>query len=152
MEYRKLSLPAFCVLGKEGSTDDGADFISALWAEANSRYEEVAHLAVHDESGNIRIWGLMSDMSMSFAPWENGFTKGRYLAGIEVSADTVPPEGWSKWTSPACEYVVTPMDSPDSFPLALEFLSKNGLTLVGAAYDRIIPGEGTFIYLPIKKL
>lgn len=35
-----------------------------------------------DDNGNIcGIWGVMSDFSRSFQPWENGFAKGLYLAG-----------------------------------------------------------------------
>jgi len=152
MDFQKISLPAFSVIGKEGSTDDGPGFIAALWDSANSAFGEVAHLAVHDESGAPMVWGLMSDMSMAFRPWEDNFTKGRYLAGVQVSEDAVPPAGWVKWTSPAYEYVAAPSGAPDSFPKALEYLASNGLSLAGAAYDLTIPGKGMCIYLPIKKL
>ena len=151
MAYERVVLPSFCVIGIEGSTDDGEKFIQALWDKANARFGEVAGLALYDENGAPRIWGLMSDMSMRFAPWENGFTQGRYLAGIEAAPDAEAPEGWSKWVSPAYEYVVCPQDSPDAFPRAIEYLAENGLALAGAAYDRTVPGKGNFIYLPIKK-
>lgn len=152
MTYERVVLPAFCVVGMEGTTDDGADFIQKLWDSANSRFGEVAHLALYDENGAPKVWGLMSDMSMSFRPWEKGFTRGRYLAGIEVSADAEAPAGWAKWISPAYEYIVAPQDGPDAFPRAIEYLAENGLALAGAAYDRTVPGEGSFIYLPVKKL
>ena len=93
----------------------------------------------------------MSDMTHSFHPWEEHFTKGLYLAGIEVSHDTVVPDGWSKWHSPAYEYIIAPA-GPDAFPKAIAYLAENGLELVGAAYDLTIPGEGSYTYLPIKKL
>lgn len=152
MEYKKISLPAFSVIGKEGSTCDGEGFISRLWEKANSAFGEVAHLAAKGEDGTIRVWGLMSDMAMTFRPWEDGFSKGRYLAGIEVSEDAQPPEGWVKWTSPAYEYISAPADSPEAFPRAINYLAENGYELAGAAYDRIIPGMGTYILLPVKKL
>ena len=37
-----------------------------------------------DENGDLAgIWGAMSDFSLSFRPWEEGFSKGLYLAGVE---------------------------------------------------------------------
>ena len=36
--YRKES---FFVIGKEGSTEDGADFVRNLWAEANAHFSEM---------------------------------------------------------------------------------------------------------------
>ena len=152
MAYQRITLPAFSVIGKEGTTLDGQDFVSRLWDSANSAFQEIAHLAAGGENGSIRVWGLMSDMSMKFLPWEDNFSKGRYLAGIEVSADAQPPEGWVKWTSPAYEYISAPADSPDAFPRAIDYLAENGYTLVGAAYDMMIPGEGNYILLPVKKL
>jgi len=152
MAYQRIALPSFCVIGMEGSTDDGADFIQQLWEKANSRFSEVAPLALPDENGAPKIWGLMSDMSLSFRPWEDNFTRGRYLAGIEVAEDAAAPAGWTKWISPAYEYIVAPQDSADSFPKAISYLAESGLTLAGAAYDRTIPGRGGFIYLPVKSI
>ena len=94
----------------------------------------------------------MSDMGMHFRPWEDGFTKGRYLAGVEVPASAEAPAGWAKWISPAYEYLVFPNDAPDAFPRAIKYLSENGLSLAGAAYDRIVPGNGGCIYLPVKSI
>ncbi len=152
MEYERISLASFSVIGKEGSTDDGAGFIDRLWESANSAFHEIAHLAAGGEQEEIRVWGLMSDMEMNFLPWEDGFSKGRYLAGVETVPEAQPPEGWVKWTSPAYEYISVPADSPEAFPRAIKYLSDNGFELAGAAYDRIIPGKGTCILLPVKKL
>lgn len=151
MEYTRITLPDFWVIGREGSTNDGPNFISQLWELANSTFNEVAHLAIPDTNGMPRVWGLMSDMTLSFLPWEERFTKGLYLAGIEVSHDAVAPNGWVKWHSPAYEYIIAPA-GPDAFPKAIAYLAENGLELVGAAYDLTIPGEGSYTYLPIKKL
>lgn len=152
MEYAKTSLPEFWVIGREGSTDDGDGFIGLLWEKANSTFAEVSHLALTGENGSLRVWGLMSDMAMTFRPWEDDFTRGRYLAGVEVPRDAIPPEGWVKWHSPAYEYIVASADAPDAFPRAIEYISANDLSLAGACYDLTVPGEGSYIYLPIKKL
>ena len=80
----KVIKEKFVVIGKEGSTLDGEGFIQKLWDDANSHFSEVAHLAKKDANGGIvGIWGAMSDISRSFKPWEDGFSKGLYLAGVE---------------------------------------------------------------------
>ena len=92
---------AFVVIGKEGSTMDGEGFIQKLWDDANSHFAEVSHLAKRDENGNlVGVWGAMSDFSRSFKPWEEDFSKGLYLAGVECGHDAEAPEGWIKWTIP----------------------------------------------------
>ena len=69
MEY--IIKPAFAVIGMEGSTEDGPDFIPALWEKANSRFHEIATLAKTNPDGSVAgVWGAMSDMSRSFRPWE----------------------------------------------------------------------------------
>ena len=44
----KVIKKAFVVIGKEGSTLDGAGFIQKLWDDANGHFREVAHLAKKD--------------------------------------------------------------------------------------------------------
>lgn len=153
MNYQKIQKAAFSVIGMEGSTDAGPGFIKALWDKANARFSEVAPLAKTGENGMPSVWGLMSDKSRAFKPWQNGFSEGLYLAGVEVEPDAQPPEGWTKWTSPAYEYVVAPMESPDSFAKVIAYIKENGLQLAGAAYDRIDPATGvTWIYAPVQRL
>ena len=94
----KVIKKAFVVIGKEGSTLDGEGFIQKLWDDANSHFSEIAHLAKKDANGKIvGIWGAMSDMSHSFKPWEDGFSKGLYLAGVECIDHAKIPDGWTKW-------------------------------------------------------
>lgn len=94
MEIKKCVKNSFSVIGKEGSTKDGEDFIQKLWTDANSNFAEVASMAKKDEKGNLLgIWGTMSDLSRSFNPWEDNFTKGLYLAGIEVMDNAQAPQG-----------------------------------------------------------
>ena len=72
MKIEKRSKPSFSVIGKEGSTSDGQDFIQKLWENANSHFNEVQALAEKDEHGNlVGIWGAMSDCTRSFMPWED---------------------------------------------------------------------------------
>ena len=145
---------AFVVIGKEGSTADGQGFIQRLWEDANGHFGEVAPLAKKDESGNlVGIWGAMSDCSRSFRPWEEDFSKGLYLAGVECVDDAQAPEGWTKWTVPGYEYLRVEMDHPDTFSEALDYLAANGLSLAGAIHDFTNPSDGkNYMFFPVRKL
>lgn len=150
----RIIKPAFAVIGIEGSTEDGPGFISGLWNEANSRFGEVAHLAKTNPDGTLcGIWGAMTDMSRSFRPWEDDFSRGLYLAGVEVHDDAQPPRGWARWDVPGYEYLRVTNDAPDVFPRTLETLTREGLPLAGAVHDFTDPATGTgYMLFPIRKL
>lgn len=154
MKIEKCMKPSFSVIGKEGSTDDGAGFIQKLWNDANSHFDEVSHLAKKDEKGNILgIWGAMSDCSRSFLPWENGFSKGLYLAGIECADNAEAPEGWTKWVIPGYEYIYVENDAENKFQQVIEYLKENNIALVGAAHDYNCPETGKgYLFFPIGKM
>lgn len=150
----RIIKPAFAVIGMEGSTADGPGFIAALWEKANSRFPEAAALAKTREDGALcGVWGAMSDMSRSFQPWEDGFTRGLYLAGVEVRDDAQPPQGWTRWDIPGFEYVRVESDAPDVFPRTLEALAAQGLSLAGAVHDYTDPATGKgYMLFPIRRL
>lgn len=151
---KHITLPAITVIGKEGSTKDGEDFIARLWNEANSHFGEIAPLTKRNLQGQlVGIWGAMSDMSRSFRPWQNNYREGLYLAGAACRDDAEAPRGWVKWVLPASEYVFIPNTQPETFFYGLELLKEEGLELVGAAYDFTDPLSGKmYIYYPIKRL
>jgi len=69
MDYQRCLMDSFSVIGKEGSTNDGKDFVQRLWKDANTHLNEVAELYKKDEHGNpVGFWGAMSDFSHSFMP------------------------------------------------------------------------------------
>ena len=150
----RIIKPAFAVIGMEGSTEDGPGFIQALWEKANSRFGEVAHLAKTNPDGSLcGVWGAMSDMSRSFHPWEDDFTRGLYLAGVEVVDNTQPPEGWVRWDIPGYEYIRVENNAPDIFPRTLQALAEQGLSLVGAVHDFTDPSTGkAYMLFPIRAL
>lgn len=154
MEIQKCIKESFIVIGKAGSTKDGDNFIKNLWEDANSHFNEVAHLAKTDEAGNILgIWGAMSDFSGSFKPWENNFTEGLYLAGVEARNGVEAPEGWTKWTIPSYEYIYVKNNGNDTFEKVIEYLKENQISLAGAVHDFTCPEEGcNYMFFPIKKL
>lgn len=146
--------PGFVVIGMEGSTEEGADFISRLWNEANGRFQEVAALAKTKPDGSLMgIWGAMSDMSRSFRPWEENFSRGLYLAGVECREDAQPPAGWTRWDVPGFEYIRVKNDAPDVFPRTLACLAVEGLSLAGAVHDFTDPATGQgYMCFPVRKL
>ena len=153
MRIEKITKPAFAVIGRLGTTEDGEGFIARLWQAANEHFPEIEPLVKRSENGMpAGFWGAMSDLSLSFQPWEDGFSKGRYLAGVEVAPDAVAPTGWEKWVSPAYEYLVAQQDGPDAFMRAIKYIAENDMELAGAAYDRVMPGTDGFIFLPVKKI
>ncbi len=145
---------SFVVIGKEGSTLQGTGFIQTLWGEANAHFNEIKHLASKDQSGNIlAMWGVMSDLGRNFMPWENNFTEGLYLAGVECAKDAIAPEGWTKWVIPGYEYIRIKFDDKDTFAKGIEYLKENNLTLVGAVFDYNDPQTGQgYMFFPIRKL
>ncbi len=152
MEYKIVSKPAFSVIGRIGSTREGEGFIGRLWQEANEKFPEVSRLAEKNEDGSFAgFWGLMSDEGMNFLPWEDGFTRGLYLAGVEVDGSAKAPEGWVKWDAPAREYIIAPA-GPEAFSQALEHIKEQGWSLAGAVYDYTDPKSGEQLqYFPIDK-
>ena len=145
---------SFSVIGKEGSTEDGPGFVQRLWADTNAHFAEVAHLAKKDESGNLAgIWGAMTDFTRTFQPWEDGFSKGLYLAGVECPDDAQLPEGWIKWVIPSFEYLRVECDHDAVFPEMIAYLEEHNITLAGAVHDFTCPQTGTnYMYFPVRRL
>lgn len=154
MNADNFQKPAFSVIGKEGSTADGPDFVQRLWAEANAHFDEVAPLAKRDENGiPVGFWGAMTDCTRAFMPWEENFSRGLYLAGVECGEDAVAPEGWVKWNIPGFEYLRAECGSPTLFADMLAYLREQGLALAGAVQDFTDPKTGTnYMLFPIRRL
>ena len=149
----KVIKKAFVVIGKEGSTLDGKGFIQKLWDDANGHFAQVAHLAKRDENGSlVGIWGAMSDLSHSFQPWEDGFSKGLYLAGVECVDNAEAPDGWTKWMIPGYEYLVVENHN-GAFRDTIRQMQEEGIALVGAVHDYTDPATGKgYLYFPIRKV
>jgi len=145
---------SFTIIGKEGCTEQGTDFIAKLWQDANAHFEEVEHLAKRDENGKLGgFWGAMSDMSRNFLPWEENFSKGRYLAGIECEDSAEAPEGWTKWVVPGFVYLYAECEGTDTFSKMLQYMDERDITLAGAVHDFTCPQTGkNYMFFPIRKL
>ena len=154
MKIEKCIKKAFVVIGKEGSTEDGQGFVQELWSNANSHFNEVQSLAKKDENGNLAgIWGAMSDCSRAFKPWEDNFSKGLYLAGVECVDDAKPPKGWTKWTIPGFEYIYVENENENIFAEVLSYMDANNIKLVGAVHDFTCPESGkNYMFFPIRTI
>ena len=154
MNIQKCVKESFVVIGKEGSTSDGEGFIQRLWSDANAHFSEVSALAKKDENGNLMgIWGAMSDSSRTFKPWEDGFTKGLYLAGVECDSDAEAPERWAKWVIPGFEYIYAECDSDTVFADMIQYLNDCKWSLAGAVHDFTCPQTGkNYMFFPIRKI
>ena len=154
MKIEKRMKASFSVIGKEGSTFDGPGFVQKLWENANSHFCEIQSLAKKDENGNlVGIWGVMSDCSRSFKPWEENFSKGLYLAGVECMDEASAPEGWVKWTIPGYEYLFVEVESENTFADTLDYLNVNSIALAGAVHDFTCPSDGkSYMLFPIKEI
>lgn len=154
MKIEKRTKEAFVVIGKEGSTADGPGFIQKLWADANGHFDQVAALAKLDDDGKlVGIWGAMSDPSRSFLPWEDNFSRGLYLAGVECGEDAEAPTGWVKWTIPGYEYLCAQCEGEDTFSDVLEYMANQKITLVGAVHDFTDPASGqNYMFFPIRRI
>ena len=149
----RIIKPSFTVIGKEGSTRDGEGFIQRLWSDANAHFEEVAPLAKRDAQGDlVGVWGAMTDFTRSFQPWEQGFSQGLYLAGVECVDNAQPPQGWTRWEIPAFEYLQLECSAPDTFMQGLQLLKDQGLTLAGAVHDFTDPVTGKmYMMFPVNR-
>ncbi len=154
MEINRCIKESFSVIGKEGSTNDGENFIAKLWDEANSQFDMVKHLAKTDKNGSYAVfWGAMSDFSHSFLPWENGFSQGLYLAGFEALDNVMAPDGWIKWIIPSYEYIYVINHSGETFNELIKYLQDNNINLAGAVHEYTDSADGqSYLYAPIKKL
>ncbi len=154
MKIQRVVKESFAVIGIEGSTSDGKDFISKLWEKANNNFVQIAPLAKKDVNGNLAgIWGLMSDFSLSFQPWEDNFSKGLYLAGVEVDDDAQAQNGWVKWIVPGFEYLVVEQGTEKTFLEVIEYMKDHLLVLEGAIHDFNSPIDHKgYMYFPIRRL
>ena len=154
MKIEKCIKETFVVIGKEGSTLEGQDFIQKLWVDANSHFNEVQPLAKKDEHGNIvGIWGAMSDFSHAFKPWEDNFSKGLYLAGVECDDNAEAPAGWVKWRIPSYEYIYAECENENTFAEVLNYMKGNNIPLVGAVHDFTCLETGkNYMFFPIRTI
>ncbi|CAM3650366.1 Bacterial transcription activator, effector binding domain [Vibrio aerogenes CECT 7868] len=154
MDIHTCVKESFSVIGKEGSTEDGQGFIQLLWRDVQTQFKQIDPCVKREPNGRLcGIWGVMSDFSRAFLPWENNFSSGLYLAGAEVHDDAQAPQGWVKWTIPGYEYIYVRNNSKNKFAEVRQYLAENNMELAGAAHDFNCQKTGQdFIYVPVKRL
>lgn len=154
MRYETMTKHSFSLLGKEGSTRDGDGFVQRLWQAASAGFPEIASLAMRSEQGGYAgFWGAMSDFTRSFYPWEQDFSQGWYLAGVECCGDAVPPQGWTRWDIPGFVYLMVDGREARAFQVGLDSLREAGLPLAGAVQEFTDPESGiTWLLFPYQRL
>ncbi len=144
---------AFAVIGKEGNTHDGEGFIKELWKNVNQDFSQIAPYVLKDDQEKpLGIWGIMTDFSRSFYPWENNFTQGIYIAGAECAFETPQVQGFSMIHVPKFRYLCVENNAPDVFLKSLSYLKEQDIDLVGAVQDYTDPKSGqNYMYFPIER-
>jgi len=144
-------LGAFSVVGREGSTKTSSTIVAELWDQAEKGISDVLPSLKMRNIFPI-YWGLMSDFSRSFKPWENDYSEGLYLAGFELADDRlIPPPGWVKWDVPAQVYLTLASegDYRDTLQEGLKLIKDHGYVLSGAIFDHGEEGK-MFLYFPVE--
>lgn len=147
MDVKIVDLPEISIIGKEGLCTENSNIVQELWSEANSHFDEVAELGMREKDGSfVGFWGAMSDETMSFLPWTNHFSRGLYLAGIEVNHDAVAPSGWQKWNMPPRKCIIVDVQMDQYEQTFSEVLNRvipdMNLELCGAVCDYTEPATG----------
>ena len=146
-KYEIVDLPKIAIIGHEGLCTKEKNVVQDLWGQTNMRFSDVADIGMKNADGSyVGFWGAMSDETMSFMPWADNYSRGLYLAGVEVNEDTAVPAGWVKWVMPARKYLVTEVDLAnyqETFRDVIEHLIPElGMKLAGAACDFTEPATG----------
>ena len=145
--YEIVDLPRIAMIGRECFCTKEKNEVPDLWKQVNSRFHELADIGMKNADGSyVGFWGAMSDETMSFLPWTDDFSRGLYLAGIEVYEDTAVPAGWVKWVMPARKYLVMEID-PDCYEETFRtvidrLIPELGMKLAGAVCDFTEPATG----------
>ena len=155
-QYEMIDLPKIAIIGKEGLCTKEKNVVQDLWQQANSNFSDIAVLGMKNADGSyVGFWGAMSDETMSFLPWTDDFSRGLYLAGVEVYEDTPVPDGWVKWVMPARKYLVTEVH-PKTYGTIFEYVIQSlipelRLKLAGAVCDFTEPATGqNKLFFPVE--
>ena len=142
IKYEIIDLHKIAIIGKEGLCTKEKNVVQDLWQQANSNFSDIADLGMKNADGSfVGFWGAMSDETLSFLPWTDDFSRGLYLAGVEVYEDTEVPDGWVKWVS----YGETFRNVINSL------IPKLGMKLAGAVCDFTEPATGqNKLYFPVE--
>lgn len=141
----------------EGAAGNTSEWIAKIWEIANSRFNEISHLAKLGKNGEFTgFWGAMSDIDETFLPWN---WQGKYMAGIEVNEDIEAPQGWTKWILPAFRYLSVKCNQEnyrDVLDYMLnDYIPNHRYNLVGATQEYYNPSyndDSLDLLFPIEVL
>jgi predicted transcriptional regulator YdeE len=154
MNIKRCRKEEFTVIGKQGNTNEGEDFVNALWKKANEGMNEIASLVKCDGRGMpVGFWGIRSSFTTPFAEWENG--EGLYMAGLEAKDGSFAPMGWTKWVIPESVYVSVQVEGTIEAAVSevKKYCEKNHLIITGAYHEYMnvfLPGQ-LILFFPVKE-
>ncbi len=158
MDLSIVNLPEIAIIGKLGLCTKEKNIAPELWNQANSHFADVAALGMKEKNGiYVGFWGAMSDETMSFLPWTDHFSRGYYLAGIEVYMDTAVPDGWTKWIMPSRTYLKVLIEPGQYFTVFHNIIENRipemRMKLSGAACDYTEPATGkNYLLFPVNTI
>lgn len=150
MKIELISKPSVTIIGKSKWVKDGSG-VQDVWQDANCHFDEVLPLAQKDAQGKVvGVWGAMSDRSMAFKPWENHYSEGFYLAGVECTPEAKAPGDWTRWVIPAFRYLKIRVENnyrEVMTHILNDYLPKHQLSLAGAIQEFYDPSQNGQLYL-----
>lgn len=150
MKFEMVDKEAFSVIGREGSSEEGPSVIRRLWTELQEHFAEIGPVVLQKDGKLVGLWGLMSDFSRSGKPWEDNYTKGLYLAGVECKPGSYA-KGWKVWDMPAATYLKVDCEGGYPFREGLQRVEMMGLELSGAVLDFTDPVTNkNYLYYPVE--
>lgn len=158
MDKMMIKLPEIAIIGKLGFCTKEKNIANDLWHQATTHFSEVSPIGMKEQNGSfVGFWGAMSDESMAFLPWTDAYSRGYYLAGIEVYKDAIVPDGWTKWIMPSRTYLkvfVVKDQYEETFHNCIQTtMPAMNLKLCGAVCDYIEPATGNkYLLFPVKNL
>ncbi|KLI15991.1 GyrI-like domain-containing protein [Brachyspira hyodysenteriae] len=155
MDIEIVEKEDFEVIGKvaEGESEKHSKWVLPLWQEFNKNVKEIINLVKVDENNNLSgIWGIMNDVNETFAPWGE---RGKYMAGVEVKENSLPPEGWIKWNINGGKFIKVKCNienySKVFTNIVENYAPKNGYTIIGNVMEYYIPNSKDFyLFFNIK--
>lgn len=153
MEIEIVEKKDFEVIGKvnSGESEKHSEWVLPLWQNFNKNIKEIINLVKIDENNNLSgIWGIMNDIDETFSPWGE---IGKYMAGVEVKENSIPPDGWTKWKIKGGKFIKVKCNienySKVFTDIVENYVPKNRYTIIGNVMEYYIPNSKDF-YLFFK--
>ncbi len=142
MKIETIVKPAVTLIGKVAFIPSDSS-VKDLWNDANCHFDEVFGIAKKNQKGKlVGVWGAMSDKAMNYLPWENNFSEGYFLAGVECEPEVAVPQGWTQWTLPGFRYLCAKVEGN------YQIVMQQVLSVYMVQHQLKLVGQGRCPYVP----